>query len=109
MRTPFVVAPSHTPSAALPIGEALARSAPLARLRELLRESNARFAVIAPLLPAALVTQVRPGPVSEEGWALLVANTAVAAKLRQFTPRLEAALKAQGWPEGSIRIRVQQA
>lgn len=98
-----------TPPSALPIGEALARSAPLARLRELIRDSNARFAVIAPLMPASLVAHVRPGPVSEEGWSLLAANTAVAAKLRQLAPRFEAALKAQGWREEGIRIRIQQS
>ena len=95
-------------SAALPIGQALENSAPLARLRGLLRESNARYAAIAPLLPPALAEQVSPGPVTEEGWALLAANSAVAAKLRQLAPRLEATLKAQGWTDGRLRIRVRK-
>ena len=100
--------PSSEPASALPISEALARSAPLARLCELIKDSRARFAVIAPLMPPSLAAHVLPGPVSEEGWALLAANTAVAAKLRQLTPRFEAALKAQGWREEAIRIRIQQ-
>ena len=95
-------------SAALPIGQALDNSAPLARLRGLLRESSARFAAIEPLLPPALAEQVSPGPVSEEGWALLAANSAVAAKLRQLAPRLEVALQERGWTQGALRIRVRK-
>lgn len=91
----------------LAISEALQRSAPLAQLRELLRESNARFDVVRPLLPAALAAQVKPGPVGDEGWTLLAANTAVAAKLRQWCPRLESALAQHGWQRSAIRIRVQ--
>lgn len=90
----------------MPIGEALAQSAPLARLRELLRESNARFAAIAPLLPPGLASQVRAGPVAVEGWTLLAANASVAAKLRQLLPRLETALKDNGLQSSVIRIRV---
>lgn len=94
--------------AALPIGQALAQSAPLARLQSLLRESNARFAAIATAMPPSLAQQVRPGPVSHDdgGWTLLARNAAVAAKLRQLLPRLEAVLLENGWP-GAIRVRVQ--
>jgi hypothetical protein len=93
---------------ATPIGEALTRSAPLARLQALMRESHARFELVRPLLPGALSQQVRPGPVDEEGWSLLAANTAVAAKLRQLVPRLEAILRERGLPVASIRIRIVQ-
>jgi len=101
--------PNSTLPAALPIGEVLQRSAPLAQLRELLRESNARFDAVLPLLPALLAAQVRPGPVTDEGWTLLAANTAVAAKLRQWLPRLESALAERGWQRSAIRIRVQSS
>jgi hypothetical protein len=50
---------------------------------------------------------VRPGPLDAEGWTLLAANTAVAAKLRQLQPRLEETLLEHGWPAGSLRIKVQ--
>lgn len=95
-----------TPNA-LPIGDALHRSAPLARLQQLMRDSNARFDVIHPLLPAALAPHVKPGPVDELGWTLLSANASVAAKLRQLQPRLEDALLARGWQISAIRIKVQ--
>jgi hypothetical protein len=45
--------------------------------------------------------------VDEEGWSLLAANAAVAAKLRQIKPRLETILQERGWQVSSIRIKVQ--
>jgi len=101
-------APPHSaPPATVPISEALAQSAPLARLKELLRESNARFAAIAPHLPAGLEQHIRPGPVTDDGWTLMAANASVAAKLRQLLPRLEVELKNRGLQASVIRIRIQ--
>ncbi len=97
--------PPLTP-AALPVREALQRSAPLAHLQALLRESNGRYASILPCLPAAMARHVRPGPVDATGWSLLAANAAVAAKLRQLEPRLHDAVGAAGWPDCPIRIKV---
>lgn len=98
---------NSTLPAALPIGEALANSAPLARLQALLRDSNARLEAIRPLLPAALAAQVQAGPIGEDGWALIASSPAVAAKLRQWLPRLEMELAQHGWQGSGIRIRVQ--
>lgn len=98
---------NSTLPAAQPIGEALANCAPLARLQALLRDSNARFEVIRPLLPPPLAAEVCAGPVGDDGWALLASNPSVAAKLRQLLPRLEAALQQHGWQGSGIRIRVQ--
>ena len=89
------------------LAQALQRSEPLARLGQLLRDSNARFDAIRPCLPAALAPHVKPGPVDELGWSLLAANASVAAKLRQLQPRLEATLKERGWQVSAIRIKVQ--
>jgi hypothetical protein len=91
----------------LPIADALRRSAPLALLRQRLQDSNARFAAIHGLLPAALASHVKPGPVDDDCWTLLVANASVAAKLRQLLPRLEDGLRGRGWQVIPIRIRVQ--
>lgn len=88
------------------IEEALRNSAPLARLQELMRDSNARFDAIRASLPAAMVAHVKPGPVDETGWSLLAANASVAAKLRQLQPRLEDVLRARGWTLATIRIKV---
>jgi hypothetical protein len=98
--------PPVTPNA-LPIEEVLLRSAPLARLQLLMRDSTARFDAIRPHLPNSLAPQVKPGPVDELGWTLLAANASVATKLRQLQPRLEDALKARGWQVSAIRVKVQ--
>jgi hypothetical protein len=100
--------PPVTPNA-LTIEAALHRSAPLAHLQQLMRDSNARFAAILPDLPAALAPHLRPGPVDELGWSLLAANASVAAKLRQLQPRLEDRLRERGWQVSSIRIKVQSS
>ena len=96
-----------TPNA-LPLRDALGRSAPLALLQQRMRESVARFEALRDVLPPALAPHVRPGPLDADGWTLLAANTAVAAKLRQLQPRLEAALLGRGWPAGALRIKVLQ-
>ena len=92
---------------AVKLKQALQRSEPLARLSALMRDSDARFAAVRSCLPVMLVPHVKPGPVDESGWSLLVANAAVAAKLRQLQPRLEAILYEQGWQVSAIRIKVQ--
>jgi hypothetical protein len=90
----------------LSLPEALSRSKPLARLAERLREAEARCAAIRPLLPTALAEQVRPGPVDERGWSLLVGHAAAAAKLRQLEPLLQRALADAGFGAGELRIRI---
>ena len=97
-----------TPNA-LRLQEALERSSPLVALQQRLRESNARFDTVRSVLPPPLVAHVRAGPLDAEGWSLLAANPAVAAKLRQLQPRLEAVLTEAGWPAASIRIKVRSA
>lgn len=91
---------------AIGLREALARSSPLAALQSRLRESILRFEAIRGTLPSALAAHVRPGPLDGEGWSLLAANPAVAAKLRQLQPRLQARLVECGWPALALRIKV---
>ena len=100
--------PPVTPDA-LRIEQALRQSAPLVRLQQLLRDSNARFDAIRPSLPAALAPHVKPGPVDDAGWSLLAANASVAAKLRQLQPRLEDILRERGWQVSSIRVKLQSS
>jgi hypothetical protein len=101
---PRVSAPS-VPDA-LRLQDALLQSEPLALLRERIRDSKARFEAVKACIPTGMLAHVQPGPVDEAGWSLLVANAAVGAKLRQCIPRLEQALKKQGWPTLPIRIKV---
>jgi hypothetical protein len=91
---------------ALGIAEALRASAPLARLGERMRQSNACFAAVRPALPAGLAAHIRPGPVDEDGWSLLCANASVAAKLRQLVPHLEKRLKDDGLVVAAVRVKV---
>jgi hypothetical protein len=90
----------------LALSAALEQSLPLANLLARLQQSQARFAAIRGSLPDVLRDQVRPGPIDDAGWSLLAHSGAVASKLRQLLPELQAALIAQGWPETPIRIRV---
>jgi hypothetical protein len=105
-----VATTAKPPSSAVPLGLPLARALDqnlsLADLGRRLAQSNARFAAIAMHLPEPLQTQVRPGPIDDEGWSLLAPNAAAAAKLRHLLPRLSDTLREQGWPELPIRVRI---
>jgi hypothetical protein len=92
---------------ALRLEQALQLSAPLARLRHRVEDSNARFEAIRSCLPPAMAAHVKPGPVDEQGWSLLAANASVAAKLRQLQPRLEEILRERGWTVSTIRVKVE--
>ena len=92
----------------LPLARALERSAPLTDLRRRLQDSAARFDAVRDLLPGGLAAHVQPGPVDEEGWSILAANAAVAAKLRQLQPLMESRLLERGWHVCATRIKVQK-
>jgi hypothetical protein len=98
--------PSSVPLAQ-PLAQALAANTSLARLSQRVRESSARYEAVLDDLPEALRAHVKPGPIDEESWSLLAANAAIAAKLRQLLPRLDATLRAKGWKATPIRIKVQ--
>lgn len=85
--------------------DALARSAPLASLMQRQRDSQARFEAARGALPPSLAPHVRPGPLDADAWTLLAANSAVAAKLRQLEPRIEAALHERGFAARALRIK----
>lgn len=93
---------------ALPLNEALRLSAPLSDLRRRLQESSECLKAIQQALPAPLLGQVRAGPVDEDGWTLLAANAAVAAKLKQLKPRLQDHLLAHTGRDRPIRIKIVQ-
>jgi hypothetical protein len=92
----------------LPIASALLKHEGLARLGLLMRESNRRMELIKPCLPGALTRFVHAGPVDDEGWTLLAANAAVAAKLRHLQPRLQELLEEAGLQPVKVRVKVQQ-
>jgi len=94
---------------AITLLEATQDSPGLARLAGLAAESNARFQAIAPLLPTGLRLSVRPGPLEDGVWCLLLPGNAAAAKVRQLLPALLAHLRSKGWEQDSIRLKVLQA
>jgi hypothetical protein len=94
--------PSHT----VGIDQALAGSAPLAQLARRMQASQDRLAAVLPLLPPAMRGAVRAGPIDEAGWSLLVSSNAVAAKLRQMVPALEARLRTQGFEVLPVRVKL---
>jgi hypothetical protein len=108
---PRVVKPAGATSVAplsQPIGRSLASNDGLARLLARVRESQARLDALQDAIPAPLRAHLRAGPLDEEGWTILAANSAVAAKLRHLAPLLAQVLVEKGWEPTSIRIRVQE-
>jgi Dna[CI] antecedent, DciA len=99
---------SNASSVPLPVTlhSAIAASDSLTSLAARLRESEQRLATIAALLPDTLARELRPGPIDDEGWSVLVSNAAVAAKLRQLLPRLSEELKARCFRDLPIRVRL---
>jgi hypothetical protein len=91
---------------ALTLQQAVAQAPTLARLSDMVRESTARLHIIRPLLPPALRPLVQAGAPDAQDWTLLVPHNAAAAKLRQLSPALAAALRAAGHPVAAIRVKV---
>ncbi len=94
------------PPPGLTLATALDRSEPLTGLMRRQRASQARLEAIGHLLPPPLRDGVRPGPLDDAAWVLLVANAASAAKVRQMLPALQQALAAAGWQGPPIKIKV---
>jgi hypothetical protein len=91
---------------ALSIHQAAGNAPSLARLTELVRESNDRLKAIESLLPAALRPAIKAGPIDGESWCLLVNGNAAAAKVRQLIPLIQARLLNKGWKVTSIRLKL---
>ena len=93
-------------SSPLTVLQAVGNSPTLARLAELVRDSNDRLKAIEPLLPGNLRSAIKAGPIDGDSWCLLVNGNAAAAKLRQLLPTLQAGLQRQGWRVSSIRLKI---
>ena len=88
------------------LGAALNRSESLGSLLQKVRESQSRLQALVGLLPPSLMESIRPGPLDDTQWVLLVDHNAAAAKLRQMLPLLAECLSTAGWPERTIRIKI---
>ena len=90
----------------LTVQQAVCNSPTLARLAELVQDSNNRLKAIESLLPGNLRAAVKAGPIDGDSWCLLVNGNAAAAKLRQLVPLLQAALQREGWRVSTIRLKI---
>ncbi len=92
---------------ARPLGDSLAGDDSLTSLLARVRASQARLDALAEVLPGLLRQHLRAGPLDDDGWTILAANSAVASKLRHLLPTLAETLVAKGWQATSIRVKVQ--
>ncbi len=92
---------------AIPLQQAAQESPTIALLMGRVRDSSDRLQAIRSLLPAPLRAGIQAGPIEDGAWCLLVSSNAVAAKLRQLLPALQAHLNSKGLGVASIRIKVQ--
>jgi hypothetical protein len=92
-----------------PVTKVLSRPSPLASLMKRLKASQDCLEVVRTCLPPAMAPYVKAGPLDDEGWTLLAANSSVSAKLRQLQPRLIEALAEKGIKINAIRVRVQKS
>jgi hypothetical protein len=87
--------------------QASRESPALARLSDLATESTTRLKSLDTVIPRSLRLAIQAGPIDGSEWCLLLDNTAVAAKLRQLLPAIQAHLRSKGWEVNSIRLKVQ--
>ncbi len=92
---------------AIPLQQAAQESPTFSLLMGRVRESSDRLQAIRSLLPAPLRAGIQAGPIEDGVWCLLVNSNAVAAKLRQLLPALQAHLNSKDLSVTSIRIKVQ--
>lgn len=84
----------------------MAADAALASLLARRRASDARWALVAPVLPPELAAASAPGPIDEQAWTILADHAAAAAKLRHLRPQIEAELVRHGLGEPAVRIKL---
>jgi hypothetical protein len=58
------------------------------------------------VLPVALRSALKAGPIDNDSWCLLVSGNAAAAKIRQLIPLIQARLLGEGWKVTSIRLKI---
>ncbi|MDZ7937671.1 MAG: hypothetical protein U5M53_05065 [Rhodoferax sp.] len=94
---------------AVSVLQASQESPTLARLSELAAESSARLQSLRAIIPLTLQASIQAGPIEGSEWCLLISNTAVAAKVRQLLPAMQAHLRTKGWEVNAIRLKVQMS
>jgi hypothetical protein len=90
-----------------PMAKALASAQPWVSLLQRLQASQQCLQAVLPVIPPMLRPHIKTGPIDDEGWTLLAANSAVSSKLRQLEPRMLDALAQKGCKVNAIRLRIQ--
>ena len=98
--------PPNRQHRAVTFNQAIENSPSLARLAELVRESNDRLKAAESLIPEGLRSSVKAGPIDGENWCLLVTGNAAAAKVRQVIPLIQIRLLHEGCKVSSIRLKI---
>lgn len=88
------------------VNQAVENSSTLAQLSRLLQESSNRLQTIKPIIPPALHSHIKAGPLDEKSWCLVVNSSATATKVKQLLPNIEACLRTEGWPALTIRLKI---
>ena len=96
-------------NAAIRLQDAIQLAPTLAQLSQRASASAACLRTVRPLLPPGLRAAVRAGGIDNGEWCLLVPHNAAAAKLRQLTPALLAALRTAEHDVSTLRIKVERA
>ncbi len=91
---------------AIPAAQAALGSGVLGGLLRQAQASQSCLQELRSLLPAALLAQLQSGPIVDGLWTLLVSQPAVAAKLRQWVPAVQAHVRSKGWPIERIEVKI---
>jgi hypothetical protein len=85
--------------------QAIVESNTLADLLVRMDQSKLCLEVILKRIPLGLHTSVAAGPLTDGVWCLLISNASAVAKLKQLTPIMISAIRANGLDIQDIRLK----
>lgn len=91
---------------ALTLNQAMDGAPALSRLAHQVEQSTSMYRCIQGLIPPTLQAQVRPGPLEQRDWCLMVSHSSAAAKLRQLVPLIRTRLQQEGWDVTTVRVKI---
>ena len=94
------------PPLARSLSEALQAAPTVASVLAGHRDAQACYALIEPLLPSGLASQLRAGPLQEGTWTIFAAGNASAAKARQLLPRLADRLREVRSDVQAVKVKI---
>ena len=91
---------------AIPAAQAALGAGVLGGLVRQAQASQSCLQELRSVLPSTLLARVQSGPIADGLWTLLVDQPAVAAKIRQWVPALQAHVGTKGWPVERIEVKI---